>query len=53
MSPGLCRTTFSTSHSMYVKKAITARSDEELVIERDGRWHVADPFFATWLRRAN
>lgn len=32
------------------RKAMLALRDEELVIEREGRWVVSDPFFAGWLR---
>lgn len=33
-----------------VRKALLALADEDLVVERDGRWAVSDPFFSGWLR---
>ncbi len=36
-----------------VSRALTAMDTDDLVAHRDGRWVVADPFFATWLRQAD
>lgn len=33
-----------------VKKAIDSLDADELIANRDGRWQVADPFLAAWLR---
>jgi len=35
-----------------VRKALDALVSDELVVRRDGRYVVADPFFAAWLREA-
>jgi AAA+ ATPase superfamily predicted ATPase len=39
------------ANSSSVRKALDALLDEELVSLRDGRYRVADPFLAAWLRQ--
>ncbi|MHB2024823.1 MAG: AAA family ATPase [Mycobacteriales bacterium] len=36
-----------------VRKALTSLFDDDVVVERDSRLVVADPFFAAWLRAEN
>lgn len=38
--------------SQSVKKAVDALAEDDTLVLADGRWRVADPFLAAWLRQA-